>query len=138
MSLTLLPMSRKEPDTQVAKSPSQTIEDIVVRLQGGDEAALQDFIERTERACYRLGLSILKDADLAKDAMQDAYLIVYQRIGQLREPGAVKTWLFRILTRCCHEIAKKRAREFGADVETREEADTQLVGVSQTPIRQPL
>ena len=79
------------------------------------------FIEKTERACYRLALSVLKDPDLSKDALQDSYLVVYQKIGQLREVGAFKTWLYRIVTRSCHDILRKRKREIETDLDTRED-----------------
>lgn len=110
-----------------------SIEEIVLKLQHGDDAALEHFIRATESACYRLAHSILKDPDLSKDALQEAYLIVYQRIGQLREPSAIKTWLFRILTRCCHNLSKRRLREITSDVETQENINYPLIGISDTP-----
>ena len=105
-----------------SKSAStESLEDLVVRLQARDEMALEPFIARTEKACYRLALSILKDPDLSRDALQDSYLVVYQRIGQLREAGAVKSWLFRIVTHRCHDISRQRRNETETDLEARDD-----------------
>ena len=105
-----------------SKSAStESLEDLVLRLQARDETALEPFIARTEKACYRLALSILKDPDLCRDALQDSYLVVYQRIGQLREVGAVKSWLFRIVTHRCHDIYRGRRNETQTDLEARDD-----------------
>ena len=105
-----------------SKSAStESLEDLVLRLQARDETALEPFIARTEKACYRLALSILKDPDLSRDALQDSYLVVYQRIGQLREAGAVKSWLFRIVTHRCHDISRQRRNETQTDLEARDD-----------------
>lgn len=100
---------------------SGSLEELVVRLQRRDEGALEDLIQRTEKACYRLAYSVLNDAELSRDALQEAYFLVYQRIGQLREPSAVKSWLFRIVNHCCHDIHRRRGKEQQTDFEQRED-----------------
>lgn len=112
-----------------------SLETLAIRLQAGEEGALEALISRTEKACYRLALSLLKDPDLSRDALQDAYLVVYQRIGQLREPKAMKSWLFRIVHHCCLDIARKRSKEFETDLQAKEDGDKEALGV--TPEQDP-
>ena len=88
-----------------------SLEALAVRLQERQEGALEALISRTQSACSRLAMSILQDAELSRDALQEAYFVVYQRIGQLREPAALKSWLFRIVNHCCHDIRRARARQ---------------------------
>jgi RNA polymerase sigma-70 factor, ECF subfamily len=102
-------------------SPSGTTEEVVEALRRGQEGALEQLIKKTEKACYHLALSILKDPDLSKDALQDAYFLVYRRVGQLREPAAFKGWLYRIVTSCCHDILRKRGKEIETDIGDRED-----------------
>ncbi len=116
-----LSMTLTQPQEKCKSVPTESLEALVVRLQTRDETALEPFIARTEKACYRLALSILKDPDLSRDALQDSYLVVYQRIGQLREAGAVKSWLFRIVTHRCHDISRRRRKETETDFEERED-----------------
>lgn len=131
MAPAILTMSQNQQYSSAqASTGKEPLETIVLRLQRGEETALEDLIARTEGACRRLALSILRDPELSEDALQETYLIVYQRIQQLRDPSAVKTWLFRILTRCCREMARKKSREVESDVEATERADQEILGVS--------
>lgn len=101
---------KHKPEMKVSK-----LELAVLGLQNSKEGALEEFIRVTESACTRLALSHLKDPELCKDALQETYLTVYQKIGQLREPKAAKTWLFRILTNSCRNIHRKRSSEIEVD-----------------------
>lgn len=94
-----------------------SLEELVEHLKADREGALEALIGHTEKACFRLAFSLLKDEDLARDALQDSYLVVYQKIGQLREASAFKTWLFRIVTHCCRDIQRKRSRETESQME---------------------
>lgn len=106
---------------QQQAASKDSLEDLVRRLQRREDTALEALIERTETACYRLAYSVLGDADLARDALQESYLLVYQRIGQLREPAAFKSWLYRIVNHCCHDIHRRRGKEQQTDFEQRED-----------------
>lgn len=106
---------------KVSTPPSNTLEECVVALQRGRDGALEQLIRKTEKACFHLAFSILKDRDLSKDALQDAYFIVFRRIGQLREPAAFKGWLYRIVTSSCHDILRKRGKEIETDMSERED-----------------
>jgi RNA polymerase sigma-70 factor (ECF subfamily) len=114
-------MTRDATKTVEAPSPQDSLESLVLRLQAHHEGALEALISRTESACYRLAFSVLRDPDLARDALQEAYFLVYQRANQLRDPSAVKSWLFRIVTHCCHDIRRRRANELQTDFDERQD-----------------
>lgn len=115
-----LTMNQRATDraSDVVAGPS--LETLARQLQNREDGALEALITCTEKACYGLAYSVLGDADLARDALQEAYFLVYQRIGQLREPAAVKGWLFRIVNHCCHDIHRRRGKEQGTDFEERQ------------------
>lgn len=101
--------------TWLAGSPpavtrSERLESLLERLQRGDAAALEAFISQTQAMAYRLAYSILADRDRCQDVMQEVYLTVYQKIGQLREPAAFKGWFSRILVNRCRQ--ELRGRKF--------------------------
>jgi RNA polymerase sigma-70 factor (ECF subfamily) len=98
-----------------------SLERLAMRLQRREEGALEALIARTDKACFRLAYSILGDTELCKDALQEAYFLVYQRIGQLREPAAIKSWLYRIVSHCCHDIARRQGKEKQMDFSERED-----------------
>ena len=49
----------------------------------------------------------LVGADAAEDVVHDTYLMARERIGQLRDPGAIEAWLARI---CVHRAFRVRRR----------------------------
>ena len=108
-------MTHTPPKHRSSETRPSKLELAVLKLQNSEDGALEEFIRVTEAACQRLAFSHLKDPDLCKDALQETYLTVYQKIGQLREPKAAKTWLFRILTNTCRSIYRKRSSEIQVD-----------------------
>lgn len=94
-----------------AMTRGERLESLLERLQRGDTAALEAFIGQTQGMAYRLAYSILADRDRCQDVMQEVYLTVYQKIGQLREPAAFKGWFSRILINRCRQELRGRKLE---------------------------
>lgn len=53
--------------------------------------------------------TVLVGLNDAEDLMQEATLRAWQGWGELRDAGAVRTWLLRILVNTCHNWRKGRA-----------------------------
>jgi RNA polymerase sigma-70 factor (ECF subfamily) len=124
VSTITLSMSDVSPSREVARISSpvrNSLADLVQALQNNHQDALEPLIKRTEKACYHLALSIVKDPELARDAVQESYFVVFLKIGQLREPEAFKSWLFRIVDRASHDILRKRKSEVQIDLQERED-----------------
>ncbi len=49
-------------------------------------------------ALYGLAVRLTRDADTAADLLQDTALRAFQKFHQLRQPGAARSWLSRIMT----------------------------------------
>ena len=58
---------------------------------------------------------ILRDTDLAEDAVQTALITAWRELGSLRDPDRFEPWLHRILANACHAEARRR-RRWSADV----------------------
>jgi len=56
---------------------------------------------------YHYAYSTLGDSHLAEDITQDAFLTVYERIGQLRDPLAFPGWLKRIVMTHVDRLVRK-------------------------------
>jgi len=62
-----------------------------------------------QRALYdatcRMALGVCRrysrDRDEAQDQMQDAYIKVYEKIGSLREPDKLMSWVYNIMVNTC-------------------------------------
>jgi RNA polymerase sigma factor (sigma-70 family) len=90
--------------------------DLVERARKGDHDA---FAELAATAISRLDGAawlILRDADQAKDAVQNALVRAWRDLPTLRDPDRFDAWLHRILVRSCIEEAR-RLRRHRVDIE---------------------
>ena len=83
--------------------------EVVGRIRGGDDRAWEAVFSRYADRMYTLCFSVLR-SDEAADATQDAFLIALQHLGSLRDPAALRPWLFRIAWTAALRRAKQRAR----------------------------
>ena len=88
---------------------------LVELAQGGDEDAFDALVRATGDRCLGIAFRILRDVDLAEDAVQAAYISAWRDLPSLREPDRFEPWLHRTLTRACYEEAR-RTRRFAANI----------------------
>ncbi len=70
---------------------------LVTRVLQGDEDAFADILNRYKGLMLNIAYSIVKDRDVAEDAVQKALIQAWQHLPSLRETGALRPWLMRIL-----------------------------------------
>jgi RNA polymerase sigma-70 factor (ECF subfamily) len=63
---------------------------LVTRARTGDLDAFGGLVRQTQTMAFAVAVSVLKDPGLAQDAVQEAYLIAFRRLGDLAEPAAYK------------------------------------------------
>lgn len=63
---------------------------------------------------YRLAVSILRDHEEARDAVQEAALKAWRGLGRLRDTTQTRAWFFSILANQCRSTMRRRWwRSFG-------------------------
>ena len=67
------------------------------RTATGDQEAFEALMRRYNRKLFRVARAILKNDADAEDALQEAYLQAYRRIGDFRGDAQFGTWLTRIV-----------------------------------------
>jgi RNA polymerase sigma-70 factor (ECF subfamily) len=82
--------------------------DLVLRAQRGDEAAFATLLQRYGDRLHATAHHILRDADLAGDAVQLAMIEIWRKLPQLRDPDAFLGWAYRIVVRAA--LAETKAR----------------------------
>lgn len=86
----LTTMTRKPP-------PSSSESALLVRAVAGEEAALEELIQRYETAVYALCRAILKRPEQAEDATQETFLRMIESITRLDcSHDGFQAWLLRI------------------------------------------
>lgn len=73
----------------------------VQKAISGDPQAFAELYSIYAKDLYRFAFYCLKNEKDAQDAVQDAVLLAFQKIGSLRKEAAFKSWLFKILSNCC-------------------------------------
>ena len=63
---------------------------------------------RAQEVAYRFSLLVCGHPEDAEDVMQDALLKTYQRVAQIEEPEAFRTWLYTTVRNAC--LMKRRRR----------------------------
>jgi len=95
--------------------------ELVRRCLDGDEAAWNALVERYSRYVYAIVSQgyRLWGPD-AEDAFQDVFLRIYDRLGSLRDPEALRPWIAQLTRRVCLDRLAAADREEPAEVELAE------------------
>jgi RNA polymerase sigma-70 factor, ECF subfamily len=95
--------------------------ELVLRAQSGDHAAFSALAAGALARLYRTARLILRDDDLASDAVQEALLAAWLDIRGIRQPDRFDAWLDRILIRSCYrEAGRRRGRAVRLDIDALE------------------
>ena len=73
--------------------------------------AFGELLVRFEDAAFEWAFAVLADSHLAQDAVQEAFVMAYQKLEQLREPYAFPGWLKQIVVSQCHRLIRRKKIE---------------------------
>jgi RNA polymerase sigma-70 factor, ECF subfamily len=93
------------PEPQPAELDEQTL---MVRAQEGDVRSFEVLARRHQAALYRLAVRVMGDPGEAEDALQEALLDAWRRIGTFRGDSAFSTWMYRVVTNRCMGMLRRR------------------------------
>jgi RNA polymerase sigma-70 factor (ECF subfamily) len=85
---------------------------LVEQAQRGDAEAFDSLARMVGDRCLAIAVRILRETDLAEDAVQAALITAWTDLRSLRDPSRFEPWLHRILTNACYAEAKRRTRRF--------------------------
>jgi RNA polymerase sigma-70 factor, ECF subfamily len=83
---------------------------LVERARTGDEDAFTELVDMDGARCYAIAYRILRDADRAKDAVQQAFLLCWRDLPRLRDAERYEAWLYRLLVNACYDEARRHRR----------------------------
>ena len=84
--------------------------DLVERAQGGDREAFGALVGMISDRLYGLAARILRDNDLAEDALQGALISAWRQLPALRDPDRVEGWVRKVLVHACYAESRRRTR----------------------------
>ena len=71
-------------------------EELLKRLQDGDERAISDLAEAYGTKIYQLAYRYLRNKEDAEEVTQDVLYKVYRKVGTFRGDAALSSWVYRI------------------------------------------
>jgi RNA polymerase sigma factor (sigma-70 family) len=85
-------------------------DDLLAACAEGDEQALGSLYDRFGKVAYGLALRVLRDAALAEDAVQEAFLAVWRQAARFdRSRGTAATWILTIVHRRAVDLVRSQA-----------------------------
>ena len=84
--------------------------DLVEAARNGDREAFAGLVRSRADRLFAIAQRILRDADRAEDAVQDALVIAWRDLKALRDPDRIDAWLARLLVHVCLAEATRERR----------------------------
>jgi RNA polymerase sigma-70 factor (ECF subfamily) len=79
----------------------------VTRAMAGDHDAFAALANANVDQMYALARVIVRDADRAEDATQEALVRAWRELPRLRDPSRFKFWLRRLLINACYDEGRR-------------------------------
>src|SRR5579864_8014701 len=89
--------------------------EIVAAVVARDPAGLAAAYDRYASALYAYCRSLLGEPADAADAVQDTFVIAAAKLGGLRNPARLRSWLYAVARNECHGRLRARARQADLD-----------------------
>ena len=84
--------------------------ELVESARDGDQSAFVDLVRARGDRWFAIAHRILREHDRAEDALQDALVIAWRDLPDLRDPDRFDAWIHRILTNVCIAHASRERR----------------------------
>lgn len=93
-----------------ALNTAQPLARLVVQAQQGNKQAFEALFLQTHRLARKIAYSVLGD-QLAEDAVQESFILVYRKLPQLADPEAFRGWLSRLVLHTAYRLASTRREQ---------------------------
>lgn len=94
----------------VISDEAAALHGVVEGARAGDEAAFTRLIAAYHADMLRVAFVITGDADVASDATQLAWQTAWRKLGSLREPDRIRSWLVAIAANEARQLTRHQRR----------------------------
>jgi RNA polymerase sigma-70 factor, ECF subfamily len=92
------------------KSEPTDQEELVFKASQGDSMAFGDIVNQYSTLMLRTAAMIVGDRDIAEDIVQDSFIQAWHHLPDLRQAGALRPWLMRIVVNQCISFKRRLSR----------------------------
>jgi RNA polymerase sigma-70 factor (ECF subfamily) len=104
-----MPRPESQPEDYRSGKTVTSDEELMSAAAGGDMDAFEELVRRHQQSAINVAYRMLGDAHRAQDTAQEAFLRILESARRYRPTAGFRTYLYRILTRLCIDIYRKRA-----------------------------
>jgi len=83
---------------------------LLEKIRNGDPDAFDRFVDRYGDRIYGFGMHVCGEREDARDIAQDTLLQAFRSLKELKDAGALRTWLYRVASNAC--LMKRRKSKF--------------------------
>lgn len=83
---------------------------LLAQAVAGSDVAFDALVDRYAARIYAICWRYFGNNEEAEDAAQGALLALYRGMAGFRGQSAFSTWMYRVTTNACHDLARRNAR----------------------------
>jgi RNA polymerase sigma factor (sigma-70 family) len=85
---------------------------LVAACLAGEQTAWNELVDRFSRYVFAIATQAFRlDADAAEDVFQEVFARIFDRLGTLRDPEALRPWIAQLARRECIDRIRATSRE---------------------------
>jgi RNA polymerase sigma-70 factor, ECF subfamily len=82
--------------------------ELILRCQAGNRQAFEELFNLYRDDVFRFSYLVVRDASLAQDVVQEAFLKVFRSIGKFQFRSSFKSWLYRVAVNEAITLLRRR------------------------------
>lgn len=118
--------------------PSDDDATLVARILRGEHTLLERLVRRYNQRLYRAARAHLGDDAAAEDVTQQAWMSIYQALGQWTGRGSFSAWALTIVTNACLKVRARMTDSLTDDAAELEELSSSQPGPDEETHRHQL
>ena len=90
---------------------------LVALARDGDRGAFAELVDMYKGKLFHLAFRMLGNKQEAEDAVQDAFMRMYEHLGRYDSQHKFSTWIYRIATNLCIDRLRRRKSSYSLDAD---------------------
>lgn len=93
--------------------------DLLERIHRDEPGAFEQFVHAFGDRIFGFGMRVCGDREDARDVAQDTLLQAFRSLKTLKDPGAIRSWLYRVASNACL-MKRRKSAESNRDISLEE------------------
>ena len=86
-------------------------DELIKKIKDGDMDAFTQLVELFGDRAVNFAYRMLKDQNDAEDAVQEAFLKVFDKIHTFKQESKFSTWFYTVLSNICRDMLRKKSKK---------------------------